>query len=501
MGQMVEGFLQGFQALLSFQGILALILGSTLGFVFGVIPGLTGGMAMALLIPFTWGMSPAIAMYLLAGAFGASSQGGAIPALLIKIPGVPSQIVATFDGPPMTRRGEGARALGLASSSAGFGALFGVFTLILVIPVAGIVIRSIAAPEFFWLILFALIVLCFVSQGNILRGLASAALGLHLSWIGFSAVFGTERFIGKSEYLYDGIPAVPFIVIGMMAIPEIFNFILGGSYIADDKIDRKKLTLRATLAGFLETFRYPGILIRGSIIGTIVGITPGIGSGTAAAISYSLAKRFSKWRNELGTGHPVGIVAAEAPCDAVEGSALIPTLLFGIPGSADMVIFLGAFMLHGIQPGTAMFSEHMDVVWSLIVALVVSNLWASCVLVFIRGFFVRLVNLPKDYIAAFILVVGLAGTFGLRQNIWDVLLVVCAGLLGYSLKRFGFPILPAVIAFILGPLLEKSFLQAFNMGYKSLTIFITRPISALLILFIIGLLVAPLIKRRPKAGH
>ncbi len=496
---MFEGMLEGLHVLFSGSGILAIVFGSTVGFIFGFLPALTGGMAMALLVPLTWKMSPAVAMYLLAGAMGAASQGDSIPSILINVPGAPSKLIVCFDGYPMTRRGEAARALGLAAGSTGFGAVFGIFILMLILPVASPLIRAIAAPEFFWLILFALVVLSFVARGNMWRGLASGFLGLHLSWIGFSAAVGTGRFIGDSVYLFDGIPRIPFIIIGLIAIPEVLNLIFMEGKIVS-RIDPKKVGLKATIMGFLEVFKYPLTLMWSSTIGVIVGITPGIGSGTAIAISYSLAKRFSKWRDKLGTGHPGGVIVAEAPGDAVEGAALIPTLLFGIPGSGAMVVLLGAFMLHGIQPGPAMFLEHRDVVWSLILALLISNVWASCVLLFVRGFFVRLVNFQPGYIAAFVLVMSLAGTYGMRQNIWDVLLVICAGLFGYTLKRFGFPILPMVIAFILGPLLEKSFVQAYGMGYKSLSVLFTRPISALLILLTVGLFVAPLIVRKQRQG-
>jgi len=263
-----------------------------------------------------------------------------------------------------------------------------------------------------------------------LRGLAAGFLGLHLSWIGFSAAVGTGRFVGDSVYLYDGIPRIPFIIIGLLAIPELLKYIFAGGHIARQG-DPEKVGLKATLSGFFEVFKYPLTLLWSSFIGVIVGITPGIGSGTAVAMSWSLAKRFSKYRDKLGTGHPVGIIVAEAPADAVEGAALIPTLLFGIPGSGAMVVLLGAFMLHGIQPGPAMFLEHKDIIWSLILSLLISNLWASFVLVFVRGFFVRLVSFPMDYIASFVLVVGLVGTFAMRQNIWDVLcgcLLVCLGI-------------------------------------------------------------------------
>ncbi|MFC1816646.1 tripartite tricarboxylate transporter permease, partial [Thermodesulfobacteriota bacterium] len=470
------------------QIILALLGGSLIGMVFGLIPGLGGIQALTICLPITFGWDPEVAMFLFAGIMGSVTKGGSIPAILINTPGMAPNACTCIDGFPMAQRGEAGRAIGLAASSSVLGSLFGVIVLLLLIPLVRLLIFAFGPPEFFWLIMFGIVAIAFVASSNFLKGLVTGGLGILLSFIGYSEVFGVRRFTLGSDYLWDGIYFVPFFI-GIFAIGELLSYTTRGGVISSKGIHVRSLS--SVFDGFREIFKYPATFFRGSFIGVMVGLIPGIGGSVANFLSYTTAVQISKRPQTFGKGNPEGIVASESSNDAKDGGSLLPTLGFGIPGSPEMAVLLGAFMLHGIQPGPFLLKEHPEIVVSLISGLVVANLISSVLMIAAADQLAKVTLIPVKYIAPVVMVIGLTGAFASRGNMWDVLLAIIAGLFGYTLKRYGFPVIPLVMGFILGVLAETAFYQTFKMGLRSYLVFFSSPISLLLFALVLLLLLYP----------
>jgi putative tricarboxylic transport membrane protein len=495
---MVEAFIGALGFMAQPGVVTVIVLGCAIGFVFGLIPGLGSVQALALVLPFTFGWDPMTAMFLYAGIMGSTSEGGSISAILLNTPGSVVNAATCFDGYPMTRRGEAGRALGLAAASSSLGALFGIVVLVLLIPVVRPIVLAFGPPEFFWLVLFGLVTITFAARGNLFKGLATGGVGILISLVGYSDVFGVLRWTGGSEFLWDGLELVPFFI-GIFAVSELIVYATRGGTIATSK--REKLVvggLREVYRGAKEMFRYPITFLRGSAIGTIIGIIPGVGGAVANFISYTTAMQSSKNRALFGTGHPEGIVASESANDAKDGGALLPTVAFGIPGSAEMAVLLGALTLHGIQPGPLVIRQHMDVVMALILGLVASNLMAGLLLFFLANVLARLAFTPVHYIAPVVAVLAAVGSFALRSNVWDIALAFSAGVLGFGLKRFGFPVVTLAIGYILGVIAERAFHQSLMIAFGSYSVFFTRPISLVLTALIIVILVVPFLRASRK---
>jgi len=492
---LIEALIAGLELMIT-PGILSVILlGSAIGFVFGVMPGLGGILGLTLALPFTFGWDPLVAMFLYAGIMGCISEGGSVTAILLNTPGTPINAATCFDGYPMARRGEAGRALGLAAASSSLGALFGIVVLLLLIPVVRPIVLAFGAPEMFWLVLFGLVTIAFTARGNLFKGLAAGGLGVLLSLIGYSDVFGVLRWTGGSEYLWDGFELVP-LFLGIFAISEMITYTAQGGSIAAAGSERMVVRgIRPVLRGAREMFHYPKTFLRGSVIGTLIGIIPGIGGSVANFISYSTAMQSSKNRALFGTGHPEGIIASEVANDAKDGGALFPTLAFGIPGSPEMAVLLGALTLHGIQPGPLIIRDHLDIVVALILGLVASNLLAGFTLLFLANALARLTFVKVYYIAPVVLVLVTLGAFALRSNVWDVGLAILAGVFGFALKRSGYPVITLAIGFVLGEIAESAFHQSLSIAYGSYSIFFTRPIGVILMVLIVLTFALPLIRR------
>lgn len=475
---------------------LILAIGAVAGMVLGALPGLfLAGLTIGM--TFTFGWEPGTAMFLMAGMMGAATEGGSVPAILLNIPGEAPNAATCFDGHPMARRGEAGRAVGLAAASSFLGAVIGMVFLILLIPFVKIIVLSFGPPEFFMLVIFGLLTVAFAARGNMLKGLVSAGIGVLLSLIGFSPVHGVMRFnMGSENYMWDGIPLVPFFI-GLFAIAELVNHILRGDTIAAGG-ERVKVGVLGAFRGFVEVFHYKVCLVRSSAIGILAGIIPGIGGVLANFLSYSMTVQFSKNDGavKFGEGNPEGIIASEASNDAKDGGSLLPTIIFGIPGSAGMAVLLGAFILHGLQPGFFFIREHMDIVFVLILGFVVSNFLASLMAAFGADVLARVTTLKVGYVvpAAFLLSVG--GAYAARENIWDVGIAVLAGIMGFAFNRFGFSLVTLVIGFLLGIRAEQSFVQSLQMSGGDYSIFVTRPITVTLMLLSVLMLCLPMLSSR-----
>jgi len=479
-------------ALLQPQNVMLIALGSLMGLLFGLLPGLTSLAAMSILLPFTIGLPPISAMYLFIGIMGSAPFGGAVTSILFNIPGEPTSAAACFDGYPMTRRGEAAKALGLAAASAMFGALFGLVVLIALIPAVRAVVFAFGPPEFFMLVMFGLATVAIAAPGNTMKGLVTAGLGVLLSVVGYDPITGVLRFgFGSTNYLWDGIN-LPAFFVGVFAIGEVIGYYVEGGTIARGSM-RMQGILEGTRKGIRELFRHKRVLLQGSVVGSIVGILPGVGGTVSNFLSYSLAMQTSKHPETFGKGNPEGVVAAMTATNEDTG-ALLPTVAFGIPGSAATALLLGALTLHGFNPGPLFVTEHMDIVWALILGLLIANVVAIVAGLAGANLLARLTTLDVKYLVPTVLAVSLLGAYADRENLWDVLLAIGAGLFAYGLTRFGFPIVTLVIGFVMGRLAERAFAQSLQMSLDPL-IFFKRPVSLALFALIVLVFVIPVVRR------
>jgi len=488
---MTEAFVEAFGFLTRVDVIALLVLGHIIGLVFGALPGLSGVIALSVMIPFSYGMEPIPAMFFFTGMMGSIVFGGSISAILINTPGTAVNAATCFDGFPMTRRGEGNKALGISATASGLGAIFGLLVLFAVMPIMRQVVLLFGPPEFFMLVLFGLVTVAFAARGNMAKGLVAAGLGVLISLIGYSGVFGILRFNFGSEYLWDGFKLVPFFI-GIFAISELITLAIKGGRVAEERLEARG----SVVDGIKEVFRYPVTFFRSSAIGTLIGIIPGVGGVVANFLSYTTAIQTSKHPETFGTGDPEGVIAAESANNAKDGGALIPTVAFGIPGSAEMAVLLGAFILHGLTPGPMLIRDNMEIVWALLLGLLISNILASSVGLLAANQLVKLTFINVHQIIPIVMVLCLVGAFAVRGNIWDVMLAVVAGFFGYGMKKFGFPVVCLVIGYILGHLAEVAFHQSLMIAYGSYTIFFTHPIALTLFILVFVVLLLPFVMSR-----
>src|SRR3972149_4568758 len=351
-------------------------LGSVIGLVAGVLPGLGNVQAMAMALPFTFGMDRVSAIFFLSAICASATFGGSVPAILINVPGTPASAATTIEGYPMAKRGEGNRALAISATASVMGGLVGIGVLVVSIPFVKWAALLFGPPETFMLVLLGLITIAYAIQGNIIRGLAISGIGVLLSLIGYASVTGVYRFsLGSKHYLWDGIEQVAFLT-GVFGLSEAIQLGMKGRVVAH----AEEVALggfHGTLQGIIDTFRYPLTFVRSSVIGVIVGIAPGVGGSVSNVVAYAMTAQISK-DPLIGKGSVEGLVACESANNATYGGDAIPTLAFGIPGSLAMAILLGGLNLHGVPVGPWLMREHMEIVWVVVFGLLAGTV-VSCV--------------------------------------------------------------------------------------------------------------------------
>ncbi|APX89492.1 tricarboxylic transporter [Brevirhabdus pacifica] len=480
----------GFDALLSAAAEVAsggsflyLLAGILLGLCFGVIPGLGGTTALALLIPVTFGMDKLDAMYLAGGVMGATSFGGSITAILLNTPGTAPNAATTFDGYPLARQGKGGLAIGAAACASAMGGVIGLFTLILFIPLAKEIVLSFGPAEFFLLTVLGLTAIAVSVRGKLLRGLIAGCLGLMLAFVGSDAITGDLRFTGGVNYLWDGIPLVPTLT-GMFAISQMMELALKGGSVADKngEVRAERIEISGVWDGVLSVFKNWTVLLRGSFIGTVIGAIPGLGGTVASFLAYSSVVQTAKDPETYGKGNIRGVIAPESANNAKDGGSLIPTVAFGIPGSAETALFLGILVLHGIDPGPSILLYHEREIYGLIVAITGAAVGASLIGLLLSRFLVLITRVDVGIVVPVVVAVSLTGVYVLDGRMADVLLTVVMGVIGYLMIRFDYPRLTLVIALVLGETAEKSFhqVQLISDGH-ALEFMMARPVSMLLI--------------------
>ncbi len=462
--------------------------GVAVGIIFGAIPGMTATMAVAVFLPMTYALDLIPALWLLLGLYVGGISGGLVPAILINVPGTPSSVCTGFDGHPMARRGEGERALKIGITASLMGGLVSLAVLALLTPPLAQMAIKFSAVEKFLIILFAMTVIAALSKGSMTKGVLSGFLGVLLSLVGELTMNNKMRMVPsflKSE-LRAGFQLLP-LLIGLFAIMQMFQEAEKGmrSNAMDEGVDAKN----AQKFSFKDFKGQWVNMIRSSLLGTFMGILPGVGGSAASLIAYSQAKTWSKHPELLGTGTPEGLIASESSNNGLTGGALVPLLSLGIPGDSTTAVLIGAFMLQGIQVGPLFIQQNGDIWNQILIALLACNFIMFIVMFFPIKLISKVVNVKSARMYPVILIMCIVGAFATRSGVmFDVWCLLIFGILGYLMSKIGLPTAPFLIGFILGKDLEKYFLEAVRGNNYTLTPFFTRPIAIVLWVLIVAFL-------------
>ena len=478
------------QQLVSPIGLLLILAGTTLGITVGAIPGLTGAMLIALSLPLTFTMVPEQAMILLISMYVGSISGGLISATLLRMPGTPASIMTTLDGYPMAKSGRPGRALGLGITASLVGGLVSfAFLVLLSKPMAAISVK-LGPFEFFSLVLMALVLMASIGGKSLSRSLLSGFLGILVAMPGIARSTGEARMtLGLTE-MNDGFKLLP-VLIGLFAFSQIIQDVLD-SDASGEGVHMSRpglwLSVRDWKAQWIN-------LLRSSVIGTWIGVLPGIGANIGSASAYSAARHFSKTPEAFGSGSDEGIVAAESANNATVGGALIPLVSMGIPGSVIDAILLGAMVIHGLRPGPLLFEQSPSIVYTIMGTYFVANLAMAVIMMVSVGWLAKLADTPRAMLVPVILVFCVIGSYAMSNRLFDVWVMLGFGLVGYAMERSGIPLAPFVIGFVLGPIAEENLSAGLMSSGGSFLPIITRPISAVFFLISVGLLVMPIVRR------
>lgn len=469
---MLENAAAAFSMVAQWSSVAVLLIGVTVGVFAGAIPGMSATMAVAIALPFTFTLDPVQGILLLLGVYKGGIFGGSIPAILIKTPGTAASSATVLDGYPLAEQGKSGQALQMALYASCIADLISNLALILFAAWLASFALKFGPPEFFTLILFSLTIIAGVSGQSLTKGLIAGALGLLLATVGLDLIYGTDRFIFGNPDMMGGLNFIG-VLIGLFALPEVIAFAVDGGK------DRHGAVrgLGNHRLPFSELRRCLKSIVRGGIIGSVLGSIPGIGAAPSAFLSYSEARRTSPNKENFGKGELEGVAAAEAGNNGVCGATLIPLLALGIPGDVITAIIIGAFMIHGLQPGPMMFATNGDMIYALFMGLLLSAVF----LFFVGGACIRLfrfiADIPKSVLLPAVLVLCVYGVYAVNNSVFDVLVMFVMGWVGYGMMRLNFPAAPFLIAFILGPLLEDNFRQAMLMGQGNLAILVRSPIT------------------------
>jgi putative tricarboxylic transport membrane protein len=489
---LLEASLQGLLAVFHLQTFAMMCLGVVVGLAFGILPGLGGTVLLALLIPFIYPMDTQMAFAFLLSAHAAVTFGGSISAILFNVPGTSQNVATCFDGYPMTQKGEAARALGISATASLIGGLFGVVVLTALIPLVRPILIYFGPAELFSLTVFGLVIIAFLGEGSIIKGLIAGGMGLLLSFIGSDPVTGVSRFNLGQTWLLDGLDFVA-VVIGIFAISQVIELYVSKGAIAK-ATDTVSAGTSSVWDGVWDTLRRPMVTLRSSALGTFIGVIPGVGGTVANILAYGQAMQMSKNRSEFGKGAVEGIIGPEAANNAKEGGSLLPTLAFGIPGGEATAILLGAFIMKGIAPGPSMLSEHLDIVFVMVWAIAVSNVIGSIIGLTFALQMVRVTFLRGEVIGPFILAIGVVGAFASERHFSSVWVALLAGVLGYFMKKYRFPKAPLIIGLVLGLITEK-YLQISLRTYGGPFFLFERPVALGLMILALIAVIYPFVRR------
>lgn len=457
--------------------LLWLVAGLCVGFVVGILPGLSSSNTAALLLPLAITLPTESTLILIVSIYAGAQFGGAVPAILLNIPGEAGSAVTALDGYPMTQQGRAGEAIGIARMASTFGGVVsGIVILFLLAPIGALALKF-GAREMFVIILIGLVVASALMGDSVRKGLLAGLLGLVLATVGASPLTGQARFTFGSLELFDGVSFIAALI-GLFAISELLLTVRDRYNPTLPPMSRTagiRSELADAMKGVRQTFRHWQTALHATAVGLVLGILPGGGTAVSNFLSYSLAKRRSKTPELFGKGHPAGVVASEASDNAVTSAAMAPTLTLGIPGSATAAIILAALYIQGIQPGPQIMQTHAAEAYAAVLALILASLLIMPLGILLATPLTWVIRVPAAYLAPVILLICLAGTYAERGAVFDIGVALVFGALGYLLRAHGYPIIPVVLGLVLGPLAERHLLRGLALGNDDFGYFFSSP--------------------------
>lgn len=491
----MNGWMEGLTAIGSWQVLVMIPLGVLIGIAVGAIPGLSATVGMALFLPFAFSLDPLTGLVLLLGIYNGACYSGAIPAVLIRTPGTPSSAATTLDGYPMGRSGRGGQALTISLVGSVIGGLIGTILLALFAPVLADYALNFGSAEYFAIAVLALTIIASIGgDAPVSKGLVSALLGLLIVFIGFDPIAGFPRFSFGNTQLSGGIEIIPLLV-GIFGVAEALH-----------QLERLRMgTMTTPPVGSFSMgkgwLRRLGPTIGGSTgIGFVTGLLPGVGGDVGGFMAYNETKRFAKDSSQFGKGDPRGVAAAETANNASNMGSLVSTFSLGIPGNTQAAVLLGALIIAGVQPGPGLFESNPDLVYGSFAAMTLAYL---CMLVIgLAGIrmWVRVISIPPVYLWPLVVVFSVVGSYAVRTNVFDVLVMLAAGLLGYLLTKGGYPVAPLLIAVIVGPLAEENFRRSMINNDGSLA-WMAQPLPAAILLLAAASIVYSVVRSRKGSSQ
>lgn len=481
---------QGFSTLLNNpQALLFATFGVMLGIVIGALPGLTATMGVAILLPFTYGMEPVSGLLMICGVFFGGVYGGAITAILLKIPGTPAAAATAIDGYELTKQGKAGLALSAATFSSFSGGTLSIIVLMFLSPVLASWALKFSASESFALATFGLSIIASISGESLIKGLIAGVGGLLIATIGRDPMGGFPRFTGGFVELMN-VPFIP-VMIGLFAASEAFRSMEQNQQIRQGA----KVAIGSLLLPWQTLRRIALTILRSSGLGVFIGMIPGAGADIAAFVAYNETRRFSKTPENFGKGEIKAVASCEAGANGCTGGALLPMLTLGIPGDAVTAIMLGALTLQGMQPGPLMFTDHGDMVYTLFVGMIFCYFMLLVLGLLSLKVIGNVVKIPGNILTPMILALCVVGTYALNNSLFDVGIMLIAGVVGYFMQKGGYPASPVVLALIMGPMAESNFRRALSLSGGSLDFLYTRPITLALLTLAAFTLLTPIIRK------
>ncbi len=473
--------LEGFRVLSAPINLLACFVGVVIGTLIGVLPGIGPVATMAILLPFTFSLTPVSAIIMLAGIYYGAQYGGSTTSVLVNIPGEVGSIITCLDGYQMGRQGKAGSALGISAIGSFVGGTLGVIGLTLLCPPLAQVALNFGPPELFALILFGLMMVSSLGGDSLLKALLMTTVGLFVSLIGKESFTGFNRFTFGSITLSDGLGLVP-VSMGMFGISEILSNV---EMMAKQEVSKTDIQ---SLFAWREWIACRWAVLRGTLVGFFLGILPGAGVVMTTFFAYWLEKRVSKHPEKFGTGVIEGVAAPETANNAATAGSMIPLLALGVPATPTMAMLMGALIIQGVQPGPLFISQYPDLFWGVIASMYIGNVMLLILNLPLIGIWVRILKIPYTLLFPLITLFCIVGVYSLNNNVYEIFIMILFGLFGYILRKFEYPLATFLLGMVLGPMMETSFRQSLGIGRGSLAIFFQRTFSAVL-LIIVGIVI------------